>query len=89
MKWPKRLKHRNKVLATIYCKSKSYPFFRVVYCVDGHRRMKSFANYSGEEGALKWAEEKVGELARGSKVAILTEAQASDALAAYERLQRL
>jgi integrase len=86
--WPKRVEHRKKVLATIYRKSRSYPFYRVVYHVDGARRMKAFANYSGEKGAKQWADELVKGLFKGSKVAALTPRQASDALTAFERLQR-
>jgi integrase len=87
MKWPKTVKHRNKVLAVIYRKSESYPFFRVAYQVDGRRMMKSFANYSGEDGAKQWADARVRELAKGSKAAALTARQADDALAALRHLQ--
>ena len=87
VKWPKRVKHRNKVLATIYNKSANYAFYRVVYTVDGKRMMKSFAQYSGDKGAKKWTEEKVSELASGSKAAALTARQADDALAAMRHLQ--
>jgi integrase len=82
------VKHRKKVLATIYQKSKSYPFYRVVYYLDGRRHMKSFAAYGGKDGAKSWSEAKVRELHSGSRVAALTPQQANDALAALDRLQR-
>jgi integrase len=88
VKWPKRVKHRNKVFATIYRKSDRYPFYRVVYSVDGKRMMKSFAQYSGEAGAKKWADDKAQELSSGSKVPALNARQADDALAALRNLQR-
>jgi hypothetical protein len=89
VKWPKRVKHHKKVLATIYGKSRAYPFYRVAYSVDGKRRMKSFATYAGEEGAKAWAEQKARELHKGSRVAALTPQQANDALAAFDRLHSL
>ena len=72
--------------ATIYGKSKRYPFYRIVYRVDGKRRMKSIAAYSE---ARDFADAKVRELAEGSKVPALTDKQAGDALAALQRLQSL
>jgi integrase len=80
------VKHR-RAEAIIYGKSENYPFYRVAYRVDGKRHMKSFAIYGGEDGAKKWAEDKVRELAKGSRVAALTPSEANDALAALERLR--
>ncbi len=51
VKWPYLVKRRNKVLATIYKKTDTYPFYRVVYRLDGKRMMKSFAKLNGDEGA--------------------------------------
>ncbi len=85
MKFPKVIRHR-KSEATIYGKSKLYPFYRVVYRADGKRRMKSIAAYAE---ARDFAEKKVRELAEGSKVPALTDKQAGDALAALQRLQNL
>lgn len=88
VRFPKTIKHR-RAEATIYGKSKAYPFFRVAYHVDGKRHMKSFAAYSGVDGARQWADKKVREVAAGSKLASLSAGQASDALAAFDRLHRL
>jgi hypothetical protein len=85
MRFPKLIRHR-KCEATIYGKSKRYPFYRVVYHADGKRPMKSIAAYSE---ARDFAEKKVRELAEGSKVPALTDKQAGDALAALQRLQSL
>ena len=84
MKFPKRIKHRGKVLATIYGKSKSYPGYRVAWSVAGRRLMKRFPRY-GE--AKRHADKLVEDLAKGSQVTALTAGQANDALAAFERLQ--
>jgi integrase len=84
VKFPKRIKHRGKVLATIYGKSKSYPGYRVVWSVAGRRLMKRFPRY-GE--AKRHADQLVKDLAGGSQVTALTPGQARDALAALERLQ--
>ncbi len=85
MRFPKLIRHR-RCEATIYGKSKRYPFYRVVYRADGKRRMKSIAAYAE---ARDFAEKKVRELAEGSKVPALTDKQAGDALAALQRLQSL
>jgi hypothetical protein len=85
VRFPKIIRHR-KSEATIYGKSKRYPFYRVVYRADGKRRMKSIAAYPE---ARKFADKKVHELAEGSKVPALTDKQAGDALAAFQRLQNL
>src|SRR5437763_463583 len=84
VKWPKRVKHRGKVLATIYRKSKNYPFYRLAYYAAGKRHLISLASYS--EAKAK-ADKLVRDLAKGSQVAALTATQARDALAALERLQ--
>jgi hypothetical protein len=84
VKFPKRIKHRGKALATIYGKSKSYPLYRVSWTVAGKRMMKAFPRY-GE--AKRHADALVKDLAKGSQVTALTPGQARDALAALERLQ--
>jgi integrase len=82
VKYPKRIKHRGRVLATIY-KPKSYPLYRVAWHVAGRRRMASFPSYSL---AKRHADGLVKDLAKGSQVTALHPAQARDALAALERL---
>jgi integrase len=87
LKFPKRIKHRGKALATIYGRSKSYPQYRVAWSVNGKRRMKAFDHYGGDDGALKYAEKLVPDLAKGSRVTALSPNQANDALAALQRLE--
>lgn len=82
VKFPKRIKHRGRVLATIYGKSKNYGY-RVAWSVAGQRRMQRFKTYSQ---AKSHADKLVKDLAKGSQVTALTPAQARDALAAFERL---
>lgn len=84
VRFPKRIKHRGKVLAVIYGKSKAYPFYRVAAYVAGKRRMSSYATYSQAKAT---ADKLVRDLAKGSQAAALTGAQALDALAALESLQ--
>jgi integrase len=86
VKFPKRVKHRSKELATIYGKSKNYQFYRVTWLVAGKRQMKSFQRYGGEDGALAFAEKLVPDLYQGSQVTALSPNQARDALAALEHL---
>ena len=45
MRFPKNIRHK-KVEATIYGRSKTYPFYRLAYYVNGKRRMRSFSSYS-------------------------------------------
>ena len=54
-KWPKRVKHRNKVLAKIYRPCAGRGSYRVAWAVAGKRMMKSFPTYSGKGGALEYA----------------------------------
>lgn len=63
MKFPKVIKHR-KAEVTIYGKSRSYPFYRLAYGVNGQRQMKSFATF-GEANVE--AGKKVRELSGGSQ----------------------
>lgn len=84
MRFPMRIKHRGQVLATLYGKSKAYPAYRLAWRVMGQRRMERFQTYSE---AKRRADELVKELAKGSQVTALTPRQATDALAAFERLQ--
>ena len=83
MKYPKRIKYRGKVLATIYGKCKGRASYRVAWQVAGQRRMASFASYSL---AKRHADGLVKDLSKGSQVTALNPAQARDALAALERL---
>jgi len=83
VKYPKRIKYRGKVLATIYGKSKGRDSYRVAWQVAGKRRMASFPSYSL---AKRHADGLVRDLAKGSQVTALTPAQARDALASLERL---
>jgi len=83
VKYPKRIKYRGKVLATIYGKCKGRDSYRVAWQVAGQRRMASFPSYSR---AKRHADGLVKDLAKGSQVTALHPAQARDALAALERL---
>jgi integrase len=86
-RWPKKVKHRRKVLAKIYRPCKGRESYRVTWYAAGKRQMKSFATYAGERGAKEFAETKVKELANNPHAAMLSPSQATDALAAIERLQ--
>jgi integrase len=83
VKFPKRIKHRGRVLATIYGKCEGRDSYRVAWQVAGQRRMASFPSYSL---AKRHADGLVKDLAKGSQVTALHPAQARDALAALERL---
>jgi integrase len=83
VKYPKRIKHRGRVLATIYAKCKGRDSYRVAWQVAGRRQMASFHTYSE---AKRHADGLVKDLAKGSQVTALNPAQARDALAAFERL---
>jgi integrase len=83
VKYPKRIRYRGKVLATIYGKCKGRDSYRVAWQVAGRRRMASFPSYSL---AKRHADGLVKDLAKGSQVTALQPAQARDALAALERL---
>ena len=87
VKFPRRVKYRGRVLATIYGKSKSYPAYRVAWQAQGKRLMKAFPRLGGEDGANQFADSLVKNLAKGSQAANLTSGQAADALAALERLE--
>lgn len=83
VKFPKRIRHRGKVLATIYAKCKGRASYRLAWQVAGQRKMASFATYAL---AKHHADKLVKDLAKGSQVTALHPAQARDALAAFERL---
>lgn len=83
VKWPKKIKHRNKVLARIYPKCKGRDSYRLAWTAAGKRQMKSFPTYSG---AIAYGENLVKQLAAGSMAPALTGKQANDALAALQRL---
>jgi integrase len=84
VRFPKRIRHRGQVLATIYAKTKAFPAYRLAWRVTGQRRMERFQSYSEVK---RRADALVKELAQGSHVTALTPKQATDALAALERLQ--
>jgi hypothetical protein len=86
-KWPKKVKHRNQVLAKIYQPCQGRDSYRVTWYAAGKRQMKSFPTYTGPGGAKEFAERKVKELASNSQAAMLSSSQASDAIIAIERLQ--
>jgi integrase len=83
VRFPKKIRRRGHVLATIYAKRKNYPFYRLAYRINGKRLMKHFRTYSE---ANREGKKLVKDLAKGAQVAALTAAQARDALAAFERL---
>ena len=83
MKFPRRLKYRNRVLATIYGKTARKPSYQLYWRVDGKTRIREFRTYAE---AKCEGDKLVTELAKGSRVTALSPAQASDALAAFERL---
>jgi len=83
--WPKKIKHRNRVLAKIY-KSEGREGYRVAWHAGGQRRMKSFAHYGGPDGAKPFADAMVKELARNTQVSALTPKLAQDALTIAEIL---
>ena len=83
VKYPKRIKYRGRVLATIYGRCKGRDSYRVAWQVAGRRQMASFPSYSL---AKRHADGLVKDLAKGSQVTALHPAQARDALAALERL---
>ena len=85
-KWPKKLKHRNKVLAKVYRPCSGRDSYRVAWYAAGSRQMKWFRTYSGPGGAKEYAEALVKELAQHSQATMLTPPQATDALAALERI---
>jgi hypothetical protein len=84
MRFPRRIRHRGQVLATIYGKTKAIPAYRLAWRVTGKRKMERFKTYSEAKSS---AEALVKELAKGSRVTALTPKQATDALAAIEKLQ--
>jgi hypothetical protein len=72
VKYPKRIKYRGRVLATIYAKCKGRDSYRVAWQVAGQRRMASFPSYSL---AKRHADGLVKDLAKGSQVTALHPAQ--------------
>jgi integrase len=83
VRFPKTTRFR-RVEATIYRKTKKYPFYRLVYYVAGKRVTQSFKTYSDAKAK---GEEKVREISEGSQAAALTGEQSRDALAALQRLE--
>ena len=84
MRFPKRIRHRGQVLATIYAKTKAFPAYRLAWRVTGKRRMERFQTYSE---AKRRADALVKELAQGSQTTALTAGQAADAMTALELLR--
>ncbi len=89
VKFPKRLKYRGKLLATIYGKRAGHPYYRLYWRIRGAdgkplSRIKDFGTYAE---AKREGEILVSELARGSQVTALTPQQARDAVAALESLE--
>ena len=83
MRFPKIIKHR-RFEATIYGKSKSYPYYRVAYYAVGKRRTLNFKTF-GE--ARTKAESIVRDLADGSQAVALSADQSRDAITAFEILE--
>jgi len=81
-KWPKKVTHRHRVYAKVYRPCAGRDSYRVAWKAAGKRQMKSFRTYSGGQGAKKFADDLVKDLAKQTPVAFLTAAQADDALAA-------
>jgi hypothetical protein len=75
-----RVRHKGQT-ATIYGKSRSYPWNRVAWHVAGQRKLERFRTY-GE--AKRRADALVKDLAKGSNATSLTAKQAADALAGLE-----
>ena len=86
MKYPVLLRARKNgpVLAKIYKPAPAYPRYRLAWSVGGKRMMKAFSTYSA---AKRHGDGMLGDLAKGSQVTLLTPDQATDALAAMERLR--
>jgi hypothetical protein len=86
VKFPKRLRYRGKgrVLATIYKRPNCYRLYWRTR-VDGkpRSRFKDFPNYSEAKRA---GDKTIADLAKKSGLPTLSPGQASDALAAFERL---
>ena len=83
VRFPKRIRHRGQVLATIYGKSASYPAYRLAWRVAGKRRMERFQTYSEVK---RRADAIVKELAQGSQVTALTGKEAAAALSIRDAL---
>jgi integrase len=83
MRFPKRIRHRGQVLATIYGKSDSYPAYRLAWRVAGKRRMERFQTYSEVK---RRADALVKELAQGSQVTALSGKEAAAALSIRDAL---
>jgi integrase len=88
VKFPKRLRHRGKgkVLATIYKRADCYRVYWRAR-VDGNpvSRFKDFGTYAESK---REGDKVVAGLAKGSLASTLSPSQASDAVAALQRLQR-
>ena len=82
MKFPKHLKYRNRVLARIYGKTASHDY-QLYWRINRKSRIREFRTYAD---AKREGDKLVAELAKGSEVTALTPKQASDALAALQRL---
>jgi integrase len=83
VRFPKVIRYR-RAKATIYGKTKKYPFYRLAYYVAGKRLTPSFKSYGDAKAE---ADRRVREISNGSDAAALTGQQARDALAARQRLE--
>src|ERR1700677_4592765 len=84
VKFPVKLKYRGQVLARIYAKTPTPPY-RLYWRVDRKNRIREFPKYAD---AKREGDKLVTELAKGSQATALSSKQASDALAALQRLDR-
>jgi integrase len=85
VKFPVKLKYRGRVLATIYAKTPAHPVYRLYWRVDRKSRTREFPKYAD---AKREGDKLVTDLAKGSQVTALSSKQASDAIAAFQRLDR-
>ena len=88
MKFPKRLRFRGKgkVLATIYKRADCYRVYWRAR-VDG-KPVSRFKDFSAYAESKREGDKIVAGLVKGSQAVVLSPGQASDAVAALQRLQR-
>jgi hypothetical protein len=80
MKFPVSIEHRGQK-ATIYARTETYPFYRVVYRTGGRRVTHSLKTFKAAKEAANTA---VRDLARGHLSRALTRKEAADALANWK-----
>jgi integrase len=86
VKFPKKIKHRGKVLAKIY-RSSGRAGYRVSWSAGGERQLRSFSRYAGSGGAAQFAENLVKQLAAGSDAARLSHEEARETLAIRDAIE--